>query len=441
MKNSYKEAIKYIYNLNKYGIKLGLKNITCLLSLFDNPHLKINIIHVAGTNGKGSTSAIIHSILQNAGFKVGLYTSPHLVSFQERMVINGEYITPEEVCSLLDRLKPAINKVAHTRGCQHPTFFEVITTMAFLYFYEKKVDFAVMEVGLGGRMDATNVSQPLVSVITHIDFDHMDRLGNTLAEIAGEKGAIIKQNTPVVSAEQFPEAQEVIKKIAREKKSPLYNYGEEFNTTLISSQLKGNHFNYRGIYNKINNLYVPLAGEFQLENTSLAIAATELLNDNGFLVTEDDIIRGVSNSRWPGRFEIISEKPLVILDGAHNPNGAKQFILNLKKLVPDKKIIAVLGVFQDKDYMAILKTIVPHVNQVILTMADNPRATPTNILAEEVKNYMDDVNIFETRKVSAAIKKAFQIARQDDVICITGSLYTVGEAKTYFLEEKNLKKG
>ena len=221
----------------------------------------------------------------------------------------------------------------------------------------------------------------------------------------------------------------------------MYTYGEEFNTTLISSQLKGNYFNYRGIYNRINNLYVPLAGEFQLENTSLAIAATELLNDNGFLVTEDDIIRGVSNSRWPGRFEIISEKPLVILDGAHNPNGAKQFILNLKKLIPDKKIIAVLGVFQDKDYMAILKTIVPHVNQVILTMADNSRATPTEILAEEVKNYIDDVNIFETRKVAAAIKKAFQIAREDDVICITGSLYTVGEAKTYFLEEKNLKKG
>lgn len=439
MKNNYKKAIEYIYNLNKYGIKLGLKNITCLLSLFDNPHLKTRVIHVAGTNGKGSTSAIIHSILQNAGYKVGLYTSPHLVSFQERMVINGEYITPDEVISLLEKLKPAIGKVARTEGCQHPTFFEVITTMAFLYFSEKKVDFAIMEVGLGGRLDATNVSQPLVSVITHIDFDHMDRLGNTLAEIAGEKGAIIKQNTPVVSAGQFPDAQDVIKKIAREKKAPLYIYGEEIGATLISSQLKGNYFNYRGINNKIDNLFVPLAGDFQIENTSLAIATAELLHNIGFVITQDDIISGVASSKWPGRFEIVREKPLVILDGAHNPNGVEQFIKNLKKLVPDKKIIAVLGIFQDKDYITILKNIIPQVNQVILTMADNPRATPTAVLAEEVKHYIDDESIIETNDVETAINKSFQIAREDDVICITGSLYTVGEAKAYFLEEKDRK--
>ena len=439
MENSYKKAIEYIYNLNKYGIKLGLKNITCLLSLFGNPHLKTRVIHVAGTNGKGSTSAIIHSILKNAGYKVGLYTSPHLVSFQERMVINGEYISPDEVISLLKRLKPTIGKVAHREGCQHPTFFEVITTMAFLYFYEKKVDFAIMEVGLGGRLDATNVCQPLVSVITHIDFDHIDRLGNTLAEIAGEKGAIIKQNTPVVSAGQFPDAQDVIKKIARERGSSLYIYGEEVGATLISSQLRGNYFNYRGISNNIDNLFIPLAGDFQIENASLAIATTELLNNIGFVITTDDIIKGVASSKWPGRFEIVKEKPLVILDGAHNPDGVKQFIKNLKKLIPDKRIIAVLGVFQDKDYINILKNIVPQVNQVILTMADNPRATPTAVLAEEVGHYINYDSIIETDDVETAINKSLQIAREDDVICITGSLYTVGEAKAYFLEEKDRK--
>lgn len=439
MENSYKKAIEYIYNLNKYGIKLGLKNITCLLSLFGNPHLKTRVIHVAGTNGKGSTSAIMHSILKNAGYKVGLYTSPHLVSFQERMVINGEYISPDEVISLLKRLKPAIGRVAHREGCQHPTFFEVITTMAFLYFYEKKVDFAIMEVGLGGRLDATNVCQPLVSVITHIDFDHTDRLGNTLAEIAGEKGAIIKQNTPVVSAGQFPDAQDVIKKIARERGSPLYIYGKEIGATLISSQLRGNYFNYRGISNNIDNLFIPLAGDIQIENASLAIATTELLNNIGFVITTDDIIKGVASSKWPGRFEIVKEKPLVILDGAHNPDGVKQFIKNLKKLVPDKRIIAVLGVFQDKDYINILKNIVPQVDQVILTMADNPRATPTAVLAEEVRHYINYDSIIETNDVETAINKSLQIAREDGVICITGSLYTVGEAKAYFLEEKDRK--
>jgi dihydrofolate synthase/folylpolyglutamate synthase len=395
---------------------------------------------VAGTNGKGSTSAITHSILQNAGYKVGLYTSPHLVSFQERMVINGEYISPDEVVSLLERLKPAIKQVARREGCQHPTFFEVITTMAFLYFYEKKVDFAIMEVGLGGRLDATNVCQPLVSVITHIDFDHMDRLGNTLTEIAGEKGAIIKENTPVVSAGQFPEAQDVIKKIARQKESPLYIFGEDIDATLISSQLKGNYFNYRGISNNIDNLFVPLAGDFQIENTSLAIATTELLGNSGYVITQDNIFKGVSHSKWPGRFEIVKEKPLVILDGAHNPNGVQQFIKNLKKLVPDKKIIAVLGIFQDKDYTTILKNIIPQVDKVILTMADNPRATPTAVLAEEVKHYINYQNIMESDDVETAINKSLQIARGDDVVCITGSLYTVGEAKAYFLEGKDRKR-
>ncbi len=436
MSNSYRKAIEYIYNLNKYGIKLGLKNITFLLSLFDNPHLKTKVIHIAGTNGKGSTSAIIYSILQKAKYRVGLYTSPHLVEFQERMRINGRYITKEEVCSLLERMKPKINKVAHTKGYQHPTFFEVITAMAFLYFYEQKTDFAVIEVGLGGRLDATNVCQPEVSVLTHIDIDHRDKLGNTLAEIAGEKAAIIKKNTPVVSAQQLPEAAEVITKIAQERGATLYHYGREINTTLLSSMLKGNYFNYSGIYHKIDNLFVPLAGEYQLENAALAIATAELLTNMGYMITIDDISHGVRDSQWPGRFEIVREKPLIILDGAHNPNGVYQFITNLKKLIPNKKIIAVLGVFQDKDYPTIVKIIVPQVNQVILTMADNPRATPTALLAKEALHYIKQENIIETDKVATAINKSLQIAQDDEVICITGSLYTVGEAKAYFSERK-----
>lgn len=435
MKSCYKEAIDYIYNLNKYGMKLGLKNISALLELFDNPHLKTKLIHIAGTNGKGSTAAVLHSILQRANYKAGLYTSPHLVSFQERMKINGEYITQDEVCALLKRLKPAIRKVAHTEGCQHPTFFEVITAMAFIYFYEKKVDFAIMEVGLGGRLDATNVCQPLVSIITHLSFDHMAQLGNTLSEIAAEKGAIIKQKTAVVCAQQLPEAAQIIKKIAQEEKAPLYIFGEQFKATLESSLLKGNYFNYTGIEQNIINLFVPLAGEYQLENTSLAIAAAELLHKMGFIINREAIIEGVRHTQWPGRFELVREKPLTILDGAHNPDGVTQFMTNLKRLIPDKRIIAVLGVFQDKDFTAIVKTIVTQVNQVIITMSDNPRAAPTSVLAEEVARYMDKKYISETDNVAAAIDKSLQIAQDDEVIIITGSLYTVGEAKAYFLEK------
>lgn len=436
MKENYKKAIEYIYNLNKFGIKLGLNNITCLLSLFDNPHLKTKVIHVAGTNGKGSTSSTICSILKTAGYKVGLYTSPHLVFFEERMTINGVYITEEEVYDLLERMKPAIKKVANTAGCQHPTFFEVVTAMAFLYFYENNVDFAVMEVGLGGRLDATNVCQPLISVITHIDFDHTDRLGNSLGEIAGEKGAIIKQNTPVVSALQFSEAEEVIKNVALKMESPLFSYGKEIKADLVKSQLDGNYFDYKGIFNNIDNLHVPLIGEFQVENVSLAIATAELLNNKGFTIKQDDIIKGVNDTHWPGRFEIVKENPLVILDGAHNPNGMNQFISNIKKLIPDKKIIAVLGVSQDKDYPAILKTVIPQVSQVIITMADNPRATPLPQLYEIVKQYIDEEKIIKTNNVAAAIDKSLQIAQDDDVICITGSLFTVGDAKAYFLKKE-----
>ena len=432
----YNQAIEYIYGLNKYGIKLGLKNISYLLSLFHDPHLKTNVIHIAGTNGKGSTAAMISSILKAARFKVGLYTSPHLVQFRERMRINGELISAEAVCHLLEKMKPAIHKVATTDGYQHPTFFEVITAMAFLYFFENKVDFSIMEVGLGGRLDATNVCQPLVSVISHIDYDHMDRLGNSLTEIACEKGAIIKNKTCVINAKQYPEAHKAIKAIAEERKAPLYSVGQEINPSIVHSDLEGNNFHYSGIYHQLKDLHIPLAGQYQVENASMAIAAVELLNHMSYQISDANIVNGLKECRWPGRFEIVQKQPMVILDGAHNPNGVAQFTRNLKKLVPNKRIIAILGIFSDKDYHRILKSIVPFVDQLILTMANNPRATPTHILAEEAGQYINPEKIIEKNTVDAAIQESFRIAQKDDVICITGSLYTVGEAEAYFLKIK-----
>ena len=432
----YSQAIEYIYGLNKYGIKLGLKNISYLLSFFDNPHFKTNVIHVAGTNGKGSTAAIISSILSESRYKVGLYTSPHLVHFQERMRINGKFISKEEVCHLLERMKPAIHKVATTEGYQHPTFFEVITAMAFLYFFENNVDFSIIEVGLGGRLDATNVCDPIISIISHIDYDHMDRLGNSLTEIAHEKGAIIKNKKFVVSANQYPEAEKVIKAISEEKQAILYTVGQEIKTSLINSSLEGNYFNYSGIYRQLKNLHIPLIGRYQTENASLAVATAELLNHIGYTINERHIVEGLESCRWPGRFEIVQKQPMVILDGAHNPSGVDQFTINLKKMLPNKQIIAILGTFSDKDYPHILKKIVPFVSQLILTMANNPRATPTHILAREAGRYIATEKIIETNTVDAAINESFRIAQKDDVICVTGSLYTVGEAEAYFLKNK-----
>ncbi|MBN2394841.1 MAG: bifunctional folylpolyglutamate synthase/dihydrofolate synthase [Candidatus Atribacteria bacterium] len=437
----YLKVIDYIYNLNKYGIKLGLNNITYLLSLLGNPHLKMKIIHIAGTNGKGSTSAILSSILKNSRYKVGLYTSPHLVSFQERMMINGKMISRKDIIRLLEKMETAIQKVAITEGYQHPTFFEVITAMAFLYFYEKDVDFAVMEVGLGGRLDATNVAQSLISIITHIDFDHMDKLGNTLTEIAYEKASIIKKNTWVINAKQSKDANEEIKRMAIEKESTIYSFGQEIKAKLLTSSLEGNDFDYSGIYHHWKSLHVPLIGEYQLENASMAIAAAELIDHIGYPIHEQDIRRGLKNSRWPGRFEIIQERPTVILDGGHNPDGVQNFMKNLKRLFPEKRMIAVLGIFQDKDYPRIIQSIVPYVNQVVLTMAQHVRATPTHILAKEAEHYISAGQITEKSTVTAAIAEAFHIAKEDDVICITGSLYTVGEAEEYFLKRKKENKG
>ncbi len=432
--SNYHQTIEYIYGLNKYGIKLGLKNISYLLSLFDNPHLKTKVIHIAGTNGKGSTAAVLSSILKTAGYKVGLYTSPHLVSFQERMRINDKMIAQHDVCNLLERLKPAIQKVAQNSMYNHPTFFEVITAMAFLYFYENDVDFSIMETGLGGRLDATNVCKPLVSVITHIDYDHMDKLGNTLSEIASEKSAIIKDNTVVISANQYPEAYKVIKSIAKDNKASLYSIGKEVQVKLNYSSINGNTFNYNGIDNQFEELFTSLVGNYQIENSAMAIAVSELLNKMGYKVNKDAIVAGLKNSKWPGRFEIVQKEPLVILDGAHNPNGVKNFTDNLKMIFKNNKIIAVLGIFSDKDYPNIIKNIVPFVDQLILTMANNPRATSTNILAKEATKYINPEKIIKKNNVDSAIQESIKIAEKDDVICVTGSLYTVGEAKAYFLK-------
>jgi dihydrofolate synthase/folylpolyglutamate synthase len=306
--------------------------------------------------------------------------------------------------------------------------------MAFIYFYENNVDFSIMEAGLGGRLDATNVCQSLISVISHIDFDHMDKLGNTLADIAYEKAEIIKEKTHVVNAEQYQEAQEVIKAIAEERHSTLYSVGKEIKPIMTFSDLEGNNFDYSGIFNQYKDLHIPLAGKYQVENASMAIAVAELLNNMDYVIHDRAIIEGLDNSKWPGRFEIVRRDPLVILDGAHNPNGVARFGESLKKYIPNKRIIAILGIFSDKDYHNIIKNIVPLTDQVILTMANNPRATPTHILAREAGKYINPEKIIEKTTVDSAIQEAFKIAEEDDLICITGSLYTVGEAEAYFLK-------
>ncbi|HEC92033.1 MAG TPA: bifunctional folylpolyglutamate synthase/dihydrofolate synthase, partial [Candidatus Atribacteria bacterium] len=298
---TYAEALDYIYNLNKYGIKLGLNNISYLLFLLGNPHKYLNIIHISGTNGKGSTAAIISSILQANGFETGLYTSPHFVDFTERMKINSQNISQEKVCELLERIKPYIEEVSNTTGYNHPTFFEVITAMAFLYFYEEKVDFLVLEAGLGGRLDATNVCQPLISVITRIDYDHTDKLGSSLKEIAREKSGIIKPGKIVISSSQYVEAYKEIKKIANERNSPLFSIGKKINYQIKKTDITGSIFNLKGIYSEYKDLYVSLIGKHQVDNAATAIATMEALRIKGLNIPTKAIRDGLGKVKWEGR--------------------------------------------------------------------------------------------------------------------------------------------
>jgi len=429
---TYAEALDYIYDLTKYGIKLGLKNINYLLYLLGEPHKKLKIIHVAGTNGKGSTSSLISSILQSDGHKVGLYTSPHLVNFTERIKINHKSIDRKKVSELLERIKPSIEKVANTPSFGHPTFFEVITSMAFLYFFKEQVDFLVLEVGLGGRLDATNVCEPLISVITHLDYDHMDKLGNSLEEIAREKGGIIKPEGIVISSKQYEEAYNEIKKIANEKNSLIYSVGREISYKIVKSDIKGVIFNLKGIYHNYKNLHTPLLGRHQADNATTAITTIEALKIRGVKISEKAIRAGLKKVKLTGRLEIIQNNPTLILDGAHNPSGIRIVRQALKEIFSYHRLILVLAIFADKDYKKMIQIIAPKADLIITTKAKSPRAAPPQVIAKEVAQYIEQNKIIVTENIPQAINCALSNSKKGDLICITGSLYTVGEAKRYF---------
>ena len=440
---TYTEALDYIYDLTKYGMKLGLKNINYLLHLLGEPHKKLKVIHVAGTNGKGSTCSFISSILQSDGHKVGLYTSPHLVDFTERIKINNKPIDRKKVCELLERIKPSIEKVANTPSYGHPTFFEVITAMAFLYFFEEQVDFLVLEVGLGGRLDATNVCEPLISVITHVDYDHMDKLGNSLKEIAREKGGIIKPEGIVISSNQYEEAYNEIKKITDEKNSLIYSMGREISYEIVKSDIEGIIFDLKGIYHNYKNLHTPLLGRHQADNAATAITAIETLKIRGVKISEEAIRDGLEKVKWTGRLEIIQNNPTLILDGAHNPSGVEIVRNALKEIFAYGRLILVLAIFADKDCKKMIQIIAPEADLIITTKAKSPRAAPPQVIAKEAAQYVDENKIIVKENIPQAINCALSNSKKDDLICITGSLYTVGEAKRYFRKKnqaKNLKR-
>jgi len=423
-KTPYQEGVEYLYGLQKYGIKFGLSKTANLLSAFGNPHNDQKYIHIAGTNGKGSVAAFIASVLKHAGFRVGLYSSPHLVRFTERFRINDEEIAEEKAAELIDQLKTAVVRD------EPPTFFEATTAMALLYFTREKTDIAIMEVGMGGRLDATNLVTPLISVITNISMEHQDFLGKRLLDIAGEKGGIIKEGIDVVTGATQPPVIRLFKSICKEKGAPIRRIGKDarYRTT-------GFGLHYHGIRRRFNRLQLGLEGKFQGRNAATALAVIELIEDKGFNTSSLDIREGLQRTVWPGRMHVVAENPRIMLDGAHNPAAVRALAGSIRDGRRYRRLILVIGVMEDKDIGRLLRGIVPLSDYVIYTRPVYSRAADPETLMEKAAPLGKPGEVAPLLK--EALERAREIAEPEDLILVCGSLFTVGEAMSYLDPEAN----
>lgn len=424
-------AIGKIHEFEKFGSILGLERMTELLEILGNPQDELSLIHVAGTNGKGSTCKYIYTVLQECGYKVGLYTSPFLEIFNERIELDGEYISDEDLAKYTDRVLEAVKEMT-AAGKQSPTEFEVITAIAFLYFKEKGSDYVILEVGLGGRGDSTNVcKKPLISVITSISYDHTDRLGDTLAEIASEKAGIIKDGSPVVTSAEAEEALAVIERVAAEHGS-LYFETRNLPCRITEETFGGCRFDLTVQGVTFENLEISMLGEHQVKNAAAAVAALCILEENGDVSVPDEALRsGLKKARQNGRFELMSEqdeKPMLIIDGAHNPDGALMLKKTMKLFCGGKRILMVTGMLADKDTEHILGEFTDITNEFIVTEPKNPRRMSFDELGERLEKLGGSV-LYKgecTEAFDAAMKKKDEY----DVILFAGSLYLIGEIRT-----------
>lgn len=424
---NYNEALNYVHSLLQFGIHPGMERINALLEKLDNPQDKLVFIHVAGTNGKGSTCTMLSEICIAAGYKTGLFTSPYVLDFRERLQINGEMISEEDFAELMNRIRPIVAELSE-RNLQ-PTEFEVITAAAFLYFAEQKCDVVVLEVGLGGLLDSTNVIKtPLVSVLASISKDHMNILGDSLEKIAGQKCGIIKENGVTVSYPlQQDEALKIIRKTAEEKNNKLLI--PDFDDIKIREQnLSGTEFEYKGLTLKIH-----LIGSHQTANCITAVTAAFAAKDRGLdRIDENAIIEGVRNARIPARMEVFPNEPLVILDGAHNADGIEVLADGLKKYSYGKKIHVMMGMMADKEYLLALQKLSPLCESIVTTTPRNPRA----LSAEDLKNHALSYNIPVTavNEPGEAFKFALEQTPREDVLLVCGSLYLASDVRPEILK-------
>jgi dihydrofolate synthase/folylpolyglutamate synthase len=466
---SYAEALDYIHGLQRFGSRLGLERVRRLLRAVGDPHVGLRVVHVAGTNGKGSVSAMTASILQAAGYRVGLYISPYVIDFRERIQVDGTFIPEDELAELVwDHLAPAAARLAAAGPDAQVTEFELVTALGFLHFARSRVDFLVCEVGLGGRFDATNViDRPALAVVTSIGFDHTDRLGVTLREIAAEKAGVLKRAAPAVSAPQEPEALEVIAAAARRRGCPFYLAGREEEgghggpgpgvlgrgptgglpvstggspragrVRLRQASLRGQILDYRGPgFSSEEGLALPLLGPHQVDNAATALTAVGVLKAHGLAPGLDSraLREGLARTAWPARFEVFGDAPPVVVDGAHNPPGARCLARALRELLPGRRLVLVLGLLGDKDVDSFLRALLPpelpEVAAVVATQPPSPRAMPAVDLAARILALGPGLEVAVRPGVGEAVRQAVGLAGPSDAVCVAGSIYQAGEAR------------
>ncbi len=418
MGTDYQKCLDSMFSLHRFGIKLELDTIRHILNAIGNPQRTFKSIHIAGTNGKGSVAAMLSTILQSAGYKVGRYTSPHLVKFNERICIDNQPISDDDVISTWKQVSGAAPET------RQPTFFEFTTAMALSEFGRRKVDWAVIETGMGGRMDATNVIEPGLTIITNIALEHKDYLGKTIAAIAFEKAGIIKKGVPLVTGVRQKAARTVILNQADSMSAPVYLQTRDFRQRRVGDNL----FNYFGLANSYRRLILGLSGAHQFDNAGLVLAACEVLNQTGQANVPQEAIRyGLQHTCWSGRLEIAGHSPVIILDGAHNLTAASVLAKHLSSQYTGKKITLVIGILNDKPYRRIMKYLVPPCHRVIVTQPDTQRAITAQRLEEVARQFTSEVYLQST--VERAVRYALKTSDPQDVICVAGSLYVVGEAK------------
>jgi dihydrofolate synthase/folylpolyglutamate synthase len=423
----YQEALDYLYSLTNSGIKLGLQNTSRLLQYFDNPQLGIRTIHIAGTNGKGSTAAITESILRATGLKTGFYTSPHLLDFRERIQINRKLIKKQDLIQLILKIKSAVEKL------EIPvTFFEFGTVMAFLYFKEHNTDVNILEVGLGGRLDATNLCEADISIITSISHDHMEYLGDDLKQIAFEKASIIRPSGTVFANIPDNEIFNVVNSLAQSRKASVYRLNSEFKVAQIEPGQGCQTFDFIGEKKEFKSLKLSLIGQFQVHNAGLAIAACQKFLDSG---NEGDIRKGLEKVQWEGRLEIVSDHPTVVLDSAHNVASVRNMTSELCKNIKFSRCLVILGLMKDKEIDKIVEILSQFGDRFYLVEVNPPRGEDPEKLQEKFKKYKKPVQVSES--VSSALQAIKDFSNPNDLVCITGSIFTVAEAKKYFQYEKS----